>query len=214
MNSIRPILLALFCTPIVGLAAEGTGDSKVKDLDLLGGAAFNDTWITLGIGSASGTVRDGDAPFDAIRLGFGGYSVAGYSSREKKDAGGLLGGAVLVRSWLVNNHGLDYLEIAPSLALVGGGFWKPAPGLRFDVTAEAGPGLGFGRSNAGGGGSRNETFKPTFYGGVHGSVRTQIQREADLAVIVGYEYDYLPEVTIAGPVIALAFIWRPQAAVK
>lgn len=216
MRPISTLLLVLVLAPVAGLAAEPAKpaeDTKAAandgpSMDLLGGAVFTDTFISLGIGTVSGEERDSKTDFDALRLGFGAYSISGYSSRERKDAGGLLGGALLIRSWFAKNHGIEYAAIAPNLGLVGGGFWKPAGSLRFDLTAEAGPGLAFARVSAGGE-TQNESFKPTLYAGVHGSVRAQVRRDADLAVILGYEYDRLPEVTIAGPVIALAFIWRP-----
>lgn len=221
MHQLRHALLVLTLVPAAALAAEdapprpaepaepaGTTKSEPLSLDMLGGAAFTDTYITLGVGTVSGEARDSNTDFDALRLGFGAYSVSGYSNREKKDVGGLLGGALLIRSWFAKNHGIEYSAIAPNLVLVGGGFWKPAGSLRLDLSAEAGPGLVFARVSAGGE-TQNDSFKPTLYAGVHGSVRAQIRRDADLAVIVGYEYDHLPEVTIAGPVIAFAFIWRP-----
>ena len=216
MRQFSHALLVLSLAPLAAVAAEPAmpaEDAKSSEggslsLDLLGGAAFTDTYISLGIGTVSGEVRDGHADFDALRIGFGAYSTSGYSSREKRDAGGLLGGALLIRSWFANNHGIEYTAISPSLALVGGGFWKPAGSLRLDLTAEAGPGLVFSKASAGGE-TENDSFKPSLYAGVHGSVRAQIRRDADLAIIFGYEYDRLPEVTVAGPVIAVAFIWRP-----
>lgn len=203
----RHQLLTLACLSCSIPAAE------TPRIDMIGGAAFTDNWISINIGTTSGEVRGPGTTFEALRLGAGAYSVSGYSSRERKDAGGLLGGGLLVRSWLANDHDVDYAAIEPILVLVGGGYWKPADGLRLDLTAEAGPGLAFARIDSGSG-TDSTGFRPTLHAGLHGTVRSRISQQSELGVTVGYEYDHLPDVTFDGPVLALTFMWHPEPAAK
>jgi hypothetical protein len=191
-------------------AAGGLIAADVPAVDLLGGAGFTDTYIGLGLSVSDDRARDAERDFTSLKLSASLNSVSGYPAPGHPSVGGLFGGMLMAQAWAANDRDVNWAALAPSLSLVGGGFWKTTDSLRFNLTGEAGPGLAFSRFDDGSGGSSSD-IRPCLHAGAHIGVMMRTSPRSDLGLIFGYEYDYLPEVTSEGPVLLLAFTWNPTA---
>jgi hypothetical protein len=201
-----PALLSLVLSTQATLAAEET-----FAVDLLGGAAFTENYITIGLAQVEAEVRDSDSEFSVIQVGMAGYSVSGYKKETDSRSGFLLGAGVLARSWVASDNGVDWQALAPFAVLTGGAFVDPGAHLRLSLTAEAGPGLAFQHIEAGGR-DENDVFKPALHVGVHATLMGRVNSTTDIGLILGYEHDHMPDVTVRGPLIGLAVKWRGSTA--
>lgn len=198
---------------LLAACAAAAGAVELPAVDLLGGAAFTNVTVGLGIGFTDAHARDADKDFNALRLSGSAYSVSGYPAAANPKVGGLLGGAVLARLYAAHDNDIRWTALDPTAVLVGGGYYKPSDGLRFELTGEAGPGLDFARFDDGDA-SRSAWFRPSLHAGVHLAAIGELNPRSELGVIFGYDYDRLPYVTSAGPFIALVLTWKAGPGAK
>ncbi|HAT11854.1 MAG TPA: hypothetical protein DCS97_14980 [Planctomycetes bacterium] len=201
MKPTYALLSLALCAPVAQAADETFA------VDLLGGAAFTENYITLGIAQVNAEARDSNQEFTAIQIGMAGYSVSGYKKEADSSSGFLLGAGVLARSWIASDNGVDWQGLTPFAVLTGGAFVDPGAHLRLSLTGEAGPGLAFQRVEAGGQ-TDSQVFKPALHLGMHATLMGRMNPSTDIGIILGYEYDRLPDITVSGPLIGLALKWH------
>ncbi len=178
-------------------------------VDLLGQAAFTDTYITLGINSTASEARDTKNDFSVVHVGLGAYSVSGYSSRPEKDAGGLLGAGIQLRTWFGSDRGVDWFATAPFILIVGGGYVDPVKNVRLSLLGEVGPGIAFDRISDHGN-STNKGFRPALHAGIQASAMMRFRPSLEAGLIFGYDYDHMPNATSSGPLFGLGLRFIAQ----
>ena len=189
------------------------GADETFRVDLLGNASFTENYITLGLAQVGAEVRDADREFNAIQISAAGYSVSGYKKAADARTGTLLGAGVLARAWIASDNDVDWQGLAPFVVLTGGAFIDPTEHTRLSLTGEAGPGLAFMHVDAGGT-TEDKALRPAFHLGIHATLMGRMNRTTDLGLILGYEYDYLPDISVSGPLIGLAIKWHAEPAAE
>ena len=184
--------------------------AEAPRIDILGGAAFTETYITLGLSAPDAEAHTSGQDFSALQIGLSAYSISGYSSRPGKDFGGLFGAGLLVKTWAANDHNVNWTAAAPYIVLAGGGYWDPVKHLRLALLAEVGPGVAFERVSYQGN-SESSWFRPVLHAGVQATGLVRVRSDLDVGLIGSYDYDRLPRVTASGPLVGLIVRWNVGA---
>lgn len=203
-----PVLSALIClSPAMTQAADTpppvvTPALSTPKLDLLGGAAFTESYLTISVNSTEAEERSSKQDFSALHIGVGAYSISGYSSRPERDMGGLLGVGLQARTWVANDRDIEWTAVAPFILIVGGVYLDPAKDVRLALLAEAGPGIAFDRIESHGV-SENKGFRPAFHFGVQATAMMRLQPKLEAGLIFGYDFDRMPNVDASGPLFGI-----------
>jgi hypothetical protein len=201
----------LVCFSLISAAVHAADETF--SVDLLGDASFTENYITLGVAQVGAEVRDANQDFNAIQISAAGYSVSGYKKAADARTGTLLGAGLLARAWIASDNDVDWQGLAPFVVITGGAFIDPTEHTRLSLTGEAGPGLAFMHVDAGGT-SDDKVFRPSFHLGIHTTLMGRMNATTDLGLVLGYEYDYLPDISVSGPLIGLALKWHAEPAAK